>query len=535
MRIEVALVVGLGMGGCSSDDPSMAAEGTGDTGDSQAQADSTGFDSTGIEPSTSTDTDVETSSGAAMPIEYARGIRLTRLTANQGVQVELVSEGLEVPPEEQGTRLIAGRRTLLRGFWSLHADFEPRELVGQLTIDAPDGSVIEQEFVVMVDGDSADGGASFQWLLEPDDVVSGMQFRARILEPDPSMTTLQVSDPPPVAPLPGQGTLQVYDAPLELQIVLVPVLHQFEGCETMPEITEQDVEDLRHALEQTNPVQRAFFSVREPMPYTQSIADGPAFTPILVELAKTRTDDDVADNVYYYGLLQSCDGFPSGLGGQAIGIPDAPTRENASQRVSTGRWNGSGAAAARTFVHEIGHSQGRRHVRCSGGEAGIDVNYPHPNGRIGVWGFGIYDFVLRSPTGGRDYMSYCSDRFISDYGWELVIPVIETLTSWDYETGEPQPRATMLYGVLHEDGTQDWWTAPGGLPGSTTGEHTIVYELGGVPITMPSSIQPIPHGSAQLVIAPLPAAPSAITSAWLAPGGGHPSRTIDLHTVDDSR
>ena len=102
-----------------------------------------------------------------------------------------------------------------------------------------------------------------------------------------------------------------------------------------------------------------------------------------------------------------------------------PTRENAGQRISTGRWNGSGAGAAETFVHEVGHTQGRRHVRCSGGEAGVDTNYPHQNGRIGVWGFGIYDFELRTPTGGRDYMTYCSNEWVSDYGWEQTLDVIE--------------------------------------------------------------------------------------------------------------
>lgn len=487
--------------------------------------------STSVDDDTTGDTG-DTGDPEVVPIEYARGLRLTRMTANQGVQVELVRDGIEVPSEEHGSRLIGGRRTLIRGFWTLHADFEPRELIGQLTIDYPDGTVLEQSFVTMVDGESNDGGASFQWLLEPDDIVSGMRFRVRVLEPDPGLTSLAVTDPPPVLPLTDRGTLTFYERPLELQVVLVPVLHQFEGCEAMPEITEQDVEDLRHELEQTNPIQRAVMSVREPMPYTETIGESPGFTPILVELSKTRTDDRVADNVYYYGLLEPCDGFPSGLLGQAYGIPDAPTPENAPQRVSTGRWNGSGAAAARTFVHEVGHSQGRRHVRCSGGEAGVDLDYPHPNGRIGVWGFGIHDFRLRTPTGGRDYMSYCSNRWISDYGWELVLPTIETLTSWDYEHTEPKPRQTMLYGVLHEDGSQDWWTAPGGLPTSTTGEHTMAYEIEGASFTVPVAIQAIPHGSARLVIAPLPAAPSTIDSAVLLPARAL-SHAIDVATIDD--
>jgi hypothetical protein len=513
---------------CSSDDAATVAEASTDT---SSTGDTTGV----IEGSSSSEDGLsDTDAPVVEPYEYARGLRITRMTANQGVQVELVRDGIEIPAEEYETHLLAGRRTLLRGFWTLHVDFEPRELVGQLTIDYPDGSQLEQNFVTMVDGESSDGGASFQWLLEPEDIVDGMRFRVRILEPDPSVTQMEVSDPPPVLPLPGRGTMTFYEEPLELQVVLVPVLHQYEGCERVPDVTEQDVEDLRQALEQANPVQRAIFSVREPMPYTVSISEGPGFTPILVELSKTRTDDGVADNVYYYGLLDSCDGFPAGLGGQAFGIPDAPTPENAPQRVSTGRWYGSGAAAATVFVHEVGHSQGRRHVRCSGGEAGVDPAFPHPNGRIGTWGFGIHDFRLYTPTGSRDYMSYCfSNWWVSDYGWDFVLPIIETLTSWDHAHVEPPPRETVLYGVLHEDGSQDWWTTPGGVP-TTTGEHTIAYEVEGTAVALPASVQTIPHGSAKLVIAPLPAPIGRLDSAVLRsdPMHAHP---IDLSTVDRRR
>jgi hypothetical protein len=523
MLRRVALVASVAVVACQNDDaastPSTEAGTSAGSGSTTGTSSSTSGIDTGASSGSTSPAD-SGSDGGPMQIEYARGLRLMRMTANQGVQVEIVADGVEVLPAEYNTRLVAGRRTLLRAFWSLHHEFEPRELVGQLTVDYPDGSQLTQDFEVMVDGDSNDGGASFQWLLEPDDIVEGMRFRARILEPDPSLTTLEVSEPPPVLPLSGPGTLGIYDVPLQMKVVLVPVLHQFEGCESMPEITEQDAEDMRKQLEQANPVQSVELSVREPMPYTETIGEAPGFTPILAELAATRAADMPDDNVYYYGLLQPCDGFPPGLLGQAIGIPNEPTKENAQQRVSTGRWLGSGLAASETFVHEVGHSQGRRHVVCSGGEGGPDLNYPHPNGRIGVWGFGIYDFKLRTPTGARDYMTYCSNEWVSDYGWEQVLEVIEILTSWDYEDAVPEPKPTMLYGILHEDGTEDWWTAPGGLPKSAAA--TVVYDFGGAPITLPAAIEPIPHGEARYVIAPLP------------DGGLLATTTATLHPTPDT-
>src|SRR5690606_9595568 len=236
-----------------------------------------------------------------------------------------------------------------------------------------------------------------------------------------------------------------------------------DGGECMPTIADEDVQAMREQLEQNNPVQEAIFTVGDPMPYTDPIGtSGTGFGPVLSALAERRAADDPAPNVYYYGLVDPCDGYPPGLLGQAIGIPPEPTMELAQQRIATGRWSGSGAAAAETFVHEIGHTQGRRHVLCSGGEAGTDPAYPHPQGRIGVWGFGIHDFTLRSPTGSRDYMTYCSNEWVSDYGWEQTLDIIEILTSWDaMDRPARTPGEGLLMGALYPDGREDWWTAPG--------------------------------------------------------------------------
>ena len=515
---------------CGGDD-SAQVEQTGSGIDSESSSSSEGSTTqpdpsisttttTGENPGTTTGSTGEDTDSSVAELEYARGIRLVRMTANQGVQVELVRDGAQVEAAEYNTRLIAGRRTLIRGFWSLHATFEPRQLIGRLTVDYPDGTSLQQDFPLLVDGPSSDGGgaASFQWLLEPDQVVPGMRFRARILEPDPSLTTGEVSDPPPIAPLEGKGTLALYEAPLELRVVLVPVRHQFEGCDQTPQITEADVEAMRQQLEQNNPVQQAIFEVREPMVYNASIAEGGSFVPVLAALADLHMADDPDPNVYYYGLLDSCDGFPPGLLGQAIAIPEPPTLEGSQMRISTGRWLGSGEAAAETFVHEVGHTQGRRHVRCSGGEAGVDQNYPHLGGRIGVWGFGIYDFQLRAPTAGRDYMTYCSNEWVSDYGWEQTLDVIELMTSYDYQNVQPD-REPMLMGLVDDKGYERWWVTSGGVPTPTPGDR-LAIEVGEIPVEVPASVTAVPHDdAAYLVLAPLPA------GAW-------PAKGLTLHRRD---
>lgn len=501
----------LSLGSACGDD----AVGTGDgetTGGDASPGESSGGESSGDVPMSSTGADTTgapagTGEQPEAPLPLASGIRLLRIAANQGVQVELVADGVEIPADDYGAHIVAHRRTLVRGFWTLHADFQPRELIGRLTVDYPDGTTLEQDYPIFVDGESADAGKSFQWLLEPEEVVDGMRFRARVLEADPEAASGEVSDPPPIAPLSGPATIAVHDVPLRMEVVLVPVLHQLGGCAQAPEPTEADVEAMREQLEQANPVQSAEITVRDPMPYTASIGEANGFSDVLTALAQQRELDAPAPNVYYYGLLDSCDGYPPGLLGQAIGIPPEPTQELAHQRIATGRWNGSGAGASETFVHEIGHTQGRRHVRCSGGEAGVDPDYPHVGGRIGVWGFGIHDFQLRTPTGGRDYMTYCSNEWVSDYGWEQTLVTIEALTSWDEMGAPPPPSGAVLMGAIEPDGRATWWTARGGVPASmldASGPQIVLHTRSGATRRSAAWVYTRPDSTTVQVVAPLP-------------------------------
>jgi len=502
-----------GSSGSTSADPSssgLPTSATSGTATTDAVDDS---GSSGADASTSTTEPDEA-------LEFAKDIRLDRLTVNQATQVAVVDGGVEIPGDEYNVRVISGRRTLVRGFWNLHADFEPREVLGRLTLEYPDGTRTEQDFTQFVDGESSDGAgaSSFQWLLEPEEVVPGMTYRARLYELPGSEAPGEVGAPPPVAPLAGPGTLELYDAPLQLRVVLVPVQHEFEGCVRTPEITDEDVTAMRQQLEQNNPVQEATFEVREPMLYTETIGEAGSFVPVLQELAMTRAADDPDPSVYYYGLLDPCDGFPPGLGGQAIAIAGPPTANNGQERISTGRWNGSGAGAAETFVHEIGHTQGRRHVRCSGGEAGIDAAYPHAGGRIGIWGFGIHDFELHSPGGGRDYMTYCSNEWVSDYSWEFTLEVIEVLTGFDLGDVEPTGEF-VLAGLIDEGGRARWWTQRGHVD-PTTAIGTARFETPTGPVDTIARVRPVPHGqSARYVEIPLPDSARSMSAVELsAPG-----------------
>ncbi|MEZ4426921.1 MAG: hypothetical protein R3A51_04410 [Nannocystaceae bacterium] len=474
--------------------------------DTTAGSDAT---TTAGETEATTDDETEgTDTEGPAPLEYARGIRLTHVTVNQGVQVEIVQDGVEVAPADYSSIVIEGRPLAIRAHWTLHADFTPRELTGRLTLYRPDDTVYVDDFTVMVSGPSNDAALSktFSWLLPAELVEPGARYRITAHEPDPELAVGEVSDPPPVLPLAGKGDLGITPGAMQMKVVLVPVLHQLDGCEQAPEITDEDVAAMREELEENNPIQEALVTVREPMPYSAPIGDqNMGFAPILTALAQQRAEDNPPENVYYYGLMESCDGYPPGLAGQANGIPSAPIKSLAHMRVSAGRFSGSGENAKSTFVHEVGHSQGRYHIRCSGGEAGIDPDYPHSNGRIGVWGFGIHDHELRSPTGARDYMTYCSNEWVSDYGWGLVVPVIAELTSWDSEASTPSA-AAILAGALYPDGTSEFWTVRGDVPASDyTPGYALALETASGPVLVPAHVSPRADDPTLNVFAPLPA------------------------------
>ena len=73
--------------------------------------------------------------------------------------------------------------------------------------------------------------------------------------------------------------------------------------------------------------------------------------------------------------------------------------------------------SATTMAHELGHNMSLYHAPC-GAAGGPDPSFPYPDGSIGAWGYDSRDGGrLVHPRQGRDLMSYCSPRWISDYSF----------------------------------------------------------------------------------------------------------------------
>ncbi len=475
--------------------------GTGDTGDT---GDTEDTEDTGDDTSGGTGGD-STGSSTGGPEEeqkeiHAEGFVVSQITANQGVAVPIYENGAWV--ENDGVVKLPQRREVrIQALWELSPDWEPREIVGQLTIFLPDGSepqVARNQLLVQGESSPDNLEQNFSWFVPVELTLAGTEFQAEFFEakmvpestPDPENPPIAPAEPKPIG---FEDSYQV------LRAVLVPVKHEQPGrddCFDTPEVTEEYAAVFREYLHLQNPVERTEIRIREPFVYSGNMN---SYNGLLSALADLHGSDPDADpSEYYYGLVRPCGSIGTGTAGQAISIPNAPTRDNAHTRTSMGLFRLSPENGAKTFVHEIGHTQGRRHVECSGQEGGPDPAYPHEGGSIGVWGFGIHQpepvsslpFSIHSPVSGRDYMTYCANKWVSDWGWEQVYPFIEEISSWDMGDVK-KPDTTLLFGNIEGDGTEHWITVPGGLDETTEGQ-SITLEIDGQVVTVPAYVEDRP-------------------------------------------
>jgi hypothetical protein len=351
---------------------------------------------------------------------------------------------------------------------------------------------------------------SFWWVLPGELIQNGAEFKVDLFETEQGHEDDPEYALPPYSPADGEAALVgVEDSYMRLKVVLVPIQHNLAGetCPDAPTIDENAVDLMGKLLSEYNPVDTVEIEVHDVVSYTSPMTN---FGGVLQYLAGLRQQDGAPPEYYYYGLVRPCDGGADGVGGQAISIPQTATKGNSATRVAMGRWYGPAdqysPSTGDTFVHEIGHTQGRYHVDC-GGAGGPDPNYPYPNGVTNTWGFANESFATH-PLSAKDYMSYCGPTWVSDYGWDLVFPRIKLISSWDLgapvDPGDPEIK-TVLYGLLGEDGEEHWFTGQGYVTPEelTTGESLQLTAKSGVH-DLPASVTSMGDSDGVMIAVELP-------------------------------
>jgi hypothetical protein len=274
--------------------------------------------------------------------------------------------------------------------------FDGATLLREVQLPAPSGSV-------PLDPDLAIGNHTWNLPLTAAEAIAGLTVEA-VVDADNSVT---VADSASKRFPRGTGTASLDLVTLApLRITFFPIHATVQ--ETTGAITAENVETYLTATRQWIPASAVLATVRPPYTTNHDLSVAANWSRLLQDLQAIRTAEGARDE-YYHGIIGSFSGIP--YGGLAY-RPSAPS-STARSGLSYDRMPSS----PQTIAHELGHNLGRMHAPC-GSPSNIDPSYPHANASLGSAGYDLVSGGLRHPTQHRDYMSYCTPRWTSDYTFD---------------------------------------------------------------------------------------------------------------------
>ncbi|MFV8749423.1 hypothetical protein ACNOYE_02600 [Nannocystaceae bacterium ST9] len=444
----------------------------------------------------------------------ALGIDIVEVEANQGTAVLIGQAGEWVGAEGRNAYMIRDRDTLIRLQHTVQPGWVPREIVGVLHLRTAEGVELEprtRKVMIEADSDPKNLNTEFYFSIVADEAKVGLSYWVELRETSPEFDAGEATQGVVVTP-PDYAEIGYEQTTLEMKVMLVPIEYTYIDPPTTAIVTESDLQLVADDLLQENPLQKVTLQVHEPHVYSQQITNlGQLLSPMMA----LRSDDGAEANLYYHALVDVRGPSVNMVAGIAQLAGD--DKSSAVSRVAATVWYKPGeqmspGGSSGTIVHEVGHNQGFSHVYCSAAStpaAGPDPNYPHDDGKIGVFGFGIRNFRLFTPTAAHDYMTYCGNAWVSDWTWNKAYNRIRTLTSWDYEgtAGDDPHTQPLLVGTLFEDGSEQWWAMLGPAPSaeqrSSEQRIHVIGEGGELLDVQYPAVSLLSDGATQMIIAPL--------------------------------
>lgn len=107
------------------------------------------------------------------------------------------------------------------------------------------------------------------------------------------------------------------------------------------------------------------------------------------------------------------------------------------------------------MAQELAHNYGRKHINCPSGTPDTDGSYPYPpcqiapTGQTSYYGFDTKTLTPIRPDGAKDYMSYSSPVWTSDYTWRAIL----NATAASDAASSAEAASPDLALIISQDGT----------------------------------------------------------------------------------
>jgi hypothetical protein len=272
--------------------------------------------------------------------------------------------------------------------------------------------VLQSEQTISAPGLSVPTGADESSLANSWNIpVAGSLIRpglSIVAEVDPSNDFTETNESDNAFPAAAPLALSVRSVPT-LNITFVPIIQRGNGRagDASNPNGFLDAAQRMHPLASINTAIHA--------PYTTTTSDtledlngNGAWGAILGELDLLHTAEN--STRYYHGVAEVS--YTSGVAGVAyVSTPSS------SARVALG-WDYLPSGSL-VVAHELAHNWGRNHAPC-GNPSGLDPQYPHPDGSIGVYGLDVAALALKPPS-SSDIMGYCDPKWIGDYTYKAIL------------------------------------------------------------------------------------------------------------------
>ena len=531
MRSRMLLLSSVFLAVACDDGSAMEAEGSGSGTDSSNATEGPGSAGTDTasdtEDPSASETSAAGSTGGTPVDEPARGISISRVEANSGVAIPIAIDGAWADGSQRNAQIPKNRNTAFRIYVDVDEDvWVEREIEARMTLYFDDGTetVYTERAEIATDSSTSSFQSNIVVGVLAEDMRPSAQFNVELFEVGSGYESLpEVAEPPKAMPEPS--FIGIETSYQNMRIMIVPIEYDFGGCQTQFDTSDENLAPYIDHMFQQNAVENIEVEIHDYVRVDHLDLTGNGFFQLLGEMGQLRASEQPDPNVYYYGLFDNCGQCIGDGGGCTLGVANGIPGESmgeAGSRVAIGaQFLGNDEVGIETFVHEIGHSQGRRHVFCPNAQAaGTDPSYPYTDGKTEGWGFGVRDFQLRNGNTHFDYMSYCNPTWVSDWQWKETFARIQTLSSWEgADMQDALDGRYVLSGAVNtETGEAMWWTDRGWVePEKATPNHRVRFSFADASVGDELTVQADPwsEGPWISVRAPLPTDFEAVTEIQL--------------------